>query len=328
MPDSEVVSIMRQHKADLLANERVQMREMAQRWLGVERRLLGQMDALAYEMVQIKRDGGTVTSDLLFADQRYRELLVQVQEEVRTYSDFAEVQITEQQRRLARLGVAHGQQAISAQVATSFTRLPVAAVQHMVGMTGAGTPLRVLLERSWPASAEGMTRELVNGVALGYNPRKTARMMAQGMTDGLDRMLTIARTEQLRTYRQASLDSYRASNVVTGYRRLATHDARTCAACLMAEGTLYGLNEFMPTHPNCRCTTIPVVRGASPLIWRQGPEWFEAQSPATQRDILGKGHYYRWQNGDFNLRDLVTVKPNATWGDSLQVTPLKELVNA
>jgi SPP1 gp7 family putative phage head morphogenesis protein len=329
MPDPEVIRVMRAFKRDLLAGERAQVQEMAQRWLGVERRLSAQIDALAYEMDAIKQSGGTVSREMLMTNVRYRELLGQLTDELEGYTDYAERTIADRQRQLARLGIRQAEQAIATQgFRAGFNRLPIEAVQNLVGLSGNGAPLRNLLVASWPASAQRLTHELVNGVALGYNPRKTARLMAQGMASSQQRMEVIARTEQLRAYRFANLESYRASGVVTGYKRLATLDRRTCAACLMDDGALYELNEEMPEHPQGRCTFVPVVEGIKAPTWRTGPEWFVEQSPQTQRDILGKGRYYAWQNGDYELDELVTVKPNATWGDSLQVTPLRELQSA
>jgi hypothetical protein len=81
----------------------------------------------------------------------------------------------------------------------------------------------------------------------------------------------------------------------------------------------------MATHPNCRCTMVPIVRGLPSPQWKQGQEWFEEQDQATQMGILGKGKYYAWQNGEFELGELVKVKPNATWGDTLQTRTLGEL---
>lgn len=327
MPDPTVIRVMRQFKADLLAGEQAQLEEMARRWLNVERRLSGQMDALALEMTQIKRDGGTVTPEMLMNQVRYRELLMQLTNELEGYTEYANRTITDRQRQLARLGINHAVQAISVQgLSAGFSRLPIEAVEFLIGQAGNGTPLRALLVASWPEAAAGLTQQLVNGVALGYNPRKTARMMAQGATRSLDRMMLISRTESLRAYRTATLESYRTSGVVTSYKRLATHDSRVCAACLMAEGTISELSEVMPTHPNCRCTMVPIVRGLPTPQWKAGAEWFEEQPHETQKDILGKERFYRWQNGDFSLDELVTVKPNATWGDTLQVTPLRELI--
>lgn len=326
MPDSAVIIQMRQFKASLLQGEQSQMREMASRWLGVERRLSAQMDALALEMANIARDGGTVSQHTLMTQVRYRELLIQLTDELEGYTDYAERTIADRQRQLARLGIKHAEQAITGQgIRAGFNRLPIQAVEHLVGLAGNGTPLNNLLTSAWPLAADRLTQELINGVALGYNPRKTARLMARGMASARDRMEVIARTEQLRVYREANLQSYRASGVVTSYRRLATHDDRVCAACLMDEGTEYSLNDSLPEHPQGRCALVPMVMGVKQPTWRAGADWFVEQPVATQTAILGKGRYDAWQRGLFGLDELVTVKPNAIWGDSLQVTPLREL---
>jgi SPP1 gp7 family putative phage head morphogenesis protein len=326
MPTSEVVSLMRQFKLDIAQAGSAQQAQMARRWLAVERRLMGQIDALALRMTAVHEAGGTVSVNMLMNEVRYQELLIQLHEEQAKYTVYAENTITNGQETLAAAGVHHAQQAIAAQVTTSFNKLPVSAVEHMAGLTGAGTPLNTLLVQSWPLSAQGLTQALVDGVALGYNPRKVARQMAEGMTGSLNRMMTIARTEQLRTYRQASYASYQESGVVIGYRRLATHDRRSCISCIVDEGHFYPLDEEMPMHPNDRCVPIPVVRNASPIEWQHGEDWFMDQPSETQESILGKGHYEAWRTGKFELGEAVTVKPNAVWGDSLAVTPLRELL--
>lgn len=323
MPDSEVVTVMRRYKRDLLRLERAQLRDMAQRWLTVERRLQAQIDALALEMADRRRDGRTITAEMLLNERRYRELLVQLTQELERYSDQTEVQITAQQRRLARLGVVHAENALTVQgVSAGFNRLPVETVEATAGLAGNGAPLRQLLVQSWPLAADGLTNELVTGVALGYNPRKVARLMAQGATGSLDRMMVIARTEQLRVYRFANRESYRTSGVVTGYKRLATHDSRVCAACLMDEGTLYEVGEEMPEHPQGRCTMVPVVEGIRQPTWTAGADWFVQQSPARQQAILGKGRFDAWQRGELDLVNVAQVVPNATWGPSLRVARL------
>lgn len=326
MPTSEVIRLMRSFKASLLAGERAQVQAMAARWQAVERRLSGQIDALALEMANIARDGGTVSRGMLFSQMRYGALLMQLTDELEGYTGYVERSIEDRQRQLARLGIRHGEQAIRAGgVQASFNRLPVAAVENLVGLAGNGSPLRSLLVASWPLSADRLTQELITGVALGYNPRKVARMMAQGMGASRDRMEVIARTEALRTYREANLESYKASGVVTSYARLATHDSRVCAACLLAEGTRYELDEEMPEHPQGRCTLVPLVDGLKEPTWQKGEAWLREQDVKTQASILGKGRFEAWQGGKFSLGELVTVRPNAVWGDSLQVTPLREL---
>jgi len=329
MPDSMVIQQMRIFKRDLLRLERAQLRDMAQRWLAVERRLQAQIDALALEMADRRRDGRTITSEMLLNERRYRELLVQLTQELERYSDQTEVQITAQQRRLARLGVAHAENALTVQgVSAGFNRLPVESVEFMAGLAGNGAPLRQLLAQSWPLAADGLTNELVTGVALGYNPRKVARLMAQGATGSLDRMMVIARTETLRVYRTSSLESYRRSGVVTSYVRLSARDSRVCPGCLAADGEEYDLETEFQSHPQCRCTLLPKVEGI-PLRFQEGAAWFEQQPAATQRDILGPGRYELWAKGDVtDFKDFMAVRRNATWGDAIVPATLRELVGA
>jgi hypothetical protein len=326
MPDSTVVSLMRRFKSDIAQAGSAQQAEMARRWLAVERRLSGNINALALEMTARHAAGIPVTTTMLMNEVRYRELLIQLHEEQAKYTVYAENTITDGQQALGAAGISHAEQAIAAQVTTSFNKLPVSAVEHMAGLTGAGTPLNSLLVQSWPLSAQGLTQALVDGVALGWGPRKVARQMAEGMTGSLDRMLLIARSEQMRTYRAASYASYAESGIVVGYRRLASFSSRTCISCLMDSGHFYPLGEEMPEHPAGRCVPVPVVRGAPAIEGLDGEAWFMDQPSATQEDILGKGHYEAWRLGKFELGEAVRVVTNPTWGPSLQVTPLKDLV--
>lgn len=328
MPESAVILLMRSFKASLLREESAQMRQMANAWLGVERALDGQMAALAERMANVKRDGGTVAQGMLWQESRYRRLLSQLTDELGKYTRYADRAITDRQAQLARLGIDHAARAIEAQgVRAGFARLPVEAVQNMVGLAGDGSPLRTLLTASWPDAAEGLTQQLIRGVALGWNPRRTARAMAAGSTRSLDRMMRVARTEQLRTYREASLSSYRNSGVVSGHRRLCSHDRRVCGSCLADEGTLYDLNTTMPEHVQGRCVSVPVVMGVPDPQWLKGVDWFREQEVATQQSILGKGRYAAWQSGRFDFQEVIKVVPNSTWGDSLQVATLTELLS-
>jgi SPP1 gp7 family putative phage head morphogenesis protein len=326
MPTSEVVRLMRIFKREIAGAGSAQQAEMARRWLAVERRLMGHIDALALQMTAIHDAGGTVSLYLLATNVRYQELLIQLHEEQAKYTVYAERTISNGQQAMAQAGISQSQAAIAAQVSTSFNRLPVSAVEHMVGLTGAGTPLNSLLVQSWPLSAQGLTQALVEGVALGVNPRKVARNMAQGMTGSLNRMMTIARTEQLRVYNEASRQSYIESGIVTSYTRIAAHDSRTCLNCILLEGTKYATDELWPSHPNCRCALIPIVRGAPEPQWQRGEEWFRSQDSATQESIMGKGLYEGWRLGKFELANTVQIVPNAVWGDTLRSVPLRELI--
>jgi SPP1 gp7 family putative phage head morphogenesis protein len=150
--------------------------------------------------------------------------------------------------------------------------------------------------------------------------------MQDGLAGGLDKALTIARTEQLRVYRAASQEQYRASGVVTGYRRLSAHDDRVCAGCLAADGEELSSDVDFEAHPNCRCTLVPICAGVEPPQWTAGGDWFEEQDEETQRNILGPGRYELWQNGGVSdFRQFATRVQNETWGGAVVPTPVGAL---
>lgn len=72
----------------------------------------------------------------------------------------------------------------------------------------------------------------------------------------------LARTEINHISNQATLDSYKASGVVTQYKYLATLDNRTSDECRHMDGEIINVSEAQtgvnlpPLHPHCRSTTI------------------------------------------------------------------------
>jgi hypothetical protein len=271
------IDVMEAQRAGLLRAEQAQMAEAARRWLGVEQALQVQVDALALEL---QRDGGSVTMGQLQRSRRYQELQRQVDAELGRYASYLNGRIVDGQRTMALNALSHSQatiQAIAAEaeIVVQFNQLPVAAVENMIGLAGDGSPVRALLDEAAAAGPDAMAQELVNGIALGRNPLEVARRaIRQGLGQSFTRMATIARTEQLRVYRETTLQSYRASNVVMGYRRLSARDSRTCIACLFADGRYYELGESFDQHPNC------IVGGTvvnSPSVLATSKRWFDGE---------------------------------------------------
>lgn len=328
MADPEVIRLMRQFKAQLLDRETDQVQQLVSAWRGLETTLEAQIFALAQDAADLRASGGVPSQNAIFRLGRFEALIAQIESELASYTEQAENLIAEGQLNIGLLGIEQAGASISsaAGIQVSFAVLPVEAITNMVAMAGDGSPLRTLLETSWPDAVEGLTKALIEGTALGRNPRVVARQMSDGMAHSLNRMLNIARTEQLRVYREATRQQYIASGVVEGFQRLATHDSRVCPACLMAEGERYELDEQLREHPQGRCTIVPIIIGVKNPTWQLGPDWFREQPASTQQSILGPGRYAAWQDGKFELDQLVSVRENETWGASVQPTPLKELV--
>jgi SPP1 gp7 family putative phage head morphogenesis protein len=331
MPQSQVIEVMTGFKAQLLARELSQMRQMAEAWIGVQDALEAQISALAQEFARFSGQGQAPNRRQLLDMDRYQRLLTQLHRELMHYTDYAENLITGQQLELGKLGIQHAMVAIDAsiteQIGPMITRLPISAVENMVGLAGDGSPIRQLLVDSWPDAVDGLTNALIRSTALGINPRETALRMRDATGGSLDRMLTVARSEQLRVYKEASRLSYINSGVVSAYKRLATRDSRSCAGCLAADGREYGLNQSFASHPNCRCSLIPVVIGQeSPKPAETTEAWFSRQSPETQSDILGVGKYDLWSSGKVSFSDFAVTRHDNTWGDAIVPATLQELV--
>ena len=304
------------------------MQAQARAWLQVEQAIQAQVDALALELAQ---SPGTATMGQLVRSRRYQALMQQVRDELRKYEDYIEPRIRSGQSDMITLALQHSQQAVNAvateaQIVVPFNRLPVSAVNNMVGLAGDGSPLRAVLADASRVGPDALAQELVNGIALGRNPIQVARRaIRMGLGQSFTRMQTISRTEQLRVYRQTTLQSYQSSRVVQGYRRLSARDDRVCIACLFADGRLYATADGFDEHPNGRCALVPVLVNVPPVQFETGQQWFRSQPEAVQRRMMGAGRYDLWQRGDASLDDMVSRSWSDDWGGSLHPTRVRDL---
>jgi hypothetical protein len=326
MADPLVVRIVREHKQALIGREDAQMQSMALRWLKIEEALQGRIVAVVRKVAEIRATGQEVPEWRLWELKHFNELMGQASVEIEKYIGYADGLITGEQRELARWGLLTADEALKAnEIVATFDNLPVDQIEAMVGSTGAGTPLRGLLDGAWPAASEGMIHNLVEATALGINPRDTARAMVNGMSGGLGRAMVIARTEQIRVYRTASLMGYRASGVVEGFLRMAAHDLRTCLGCLAAEGRFYPLTKPLDDHPQGRCSMIPKLFNRAAVEFTTGEEWVRNLPEADQIEILGEQRREMWRSGRVPFSQFAKTVENLTWGNSVVTTPLREL---
>jgi SPP1 gp7 family putative phage head morphogenesis protein len=325
-----VLDLAEQYKARLFAQDQAARSYMAYRWLQVERNLLGQMFDLAS---RIRANGRPPTRGELRNLTRWSLLLRSAETELESYADWATGFISAQQALYARFGITAAADLIRAAgldagVAMEFDRLGMDAISNMAGYTVGGAPLRGLLDAipRDPRLGDRLAQTLFNGMAQGLGPERVARLMArQGLGLAFTRAAVIARTETLRAYRQANIAQYQESGVVGSYRRLAAKSGRTCAACLALDGRVYPLTVPFADHPNGRCSPIPIIEGRQPVPYTVGPDWYATQPERIQRQILGPGHYSLYRQGMIGFDDLVSWRRSPIWGDSPQVTPLRDL---
>ena len=324
----DAVAIANQFRAELLAQNASAMDDLTKRWRTVEAALRAEIEALAFQMSQAKADGQTVSESQLYANDRYQALLVQLQRELAKYNADAAALIQAQQLSFASMGAEQATAWLrySGAIQGSFNQLGSGAFENIAALARAGNPLADLLSAAYPATAQAITDELLKGLALGKNPRTTARnMVNDGLTTSLDHALLVTRDQSIRAARLATLQQYQTSGLTTAYMRIAARQRRTCLACLALDGKVYPTNVMMPLHPQCRCALLPILRNRAPLAMSTGKQWFMEQSADTQRKMLGPGRYGLWKQGAFQFEDLATVHSGGVWGANAQVTTVAAL---
>ena len=145
----------------------------------------------------------------------------------------------------------------------NFAQLPREAVEQLAGFLADGSPLKSLIDEAVGEAADDFALKLVENLAMGWNPRKSADAIRKAFGMGLTRSLSITRTEYLRAYRTATLNTYQKNaDIVTGWERHATKDVRTCMACIALDGKRYKLSESMDDHVQGRCAMLPITKSS------------------------------------------------------------------
>jgi SPP1 gp7 family putative phage head morphogenesis protein len=317
---SEVDKLLADQRKALLAKDGAMLQMMADRWGGVQRALAGNFELLAQDIMAagIKSTQPWRITEL----GRYQTLMTQVKEQIALYSSSVSRDIAGYQSQFTQLGLFDTGQVFDVAGMTQFNRLPVNAVNTMIGLAQDGSPLQKILSATHIDAVDGIMKELINGIALGLNPKEMARRMANGAAGSLNRMMTIARTEALRSYRDATFQQYAATGVQQ-WQRVEAKDSRTCPGCLALDGRLYPMNRKPFDHPRGRMTLIPVLKG---LDKRPSAEsWFYSQPIDKQKAQLGAARWDGLTKGLFNWGDMAKVTNDPVWGDSVTVRSLTEL---
>jgi hypothetical protein len=329
--DPQVIRVLKDYRAAMDARESALMDEMAQHWLEIEQGLKSDILALAYEVEKRQAAGTVITEQIVWREDRYKKLQAQLETELKKYNRDAADLISKSQEQNATLGITAAQDAIHVSIASTgvagpmWNRINVRAVETMIGFSGDGSPLYSLLKESYPEAVDGILSSLINGIARGSGVAQTSIDMANGMSNGLDRALLIARTETARAYRTGSTLQYRESGVVSGFYRLVKKET-ACMACLMLDGQHFDTAGELDDHPRGKCTAVPQVIGIGKPLWENGVDYFKSLDPEQQAERMGPEKYKLWQDGQFQLSDLARMQHNETWGSSPRVATLSELV--
>lgn len=306
------------------------------------RALPGMVDAAeraASDYARLQAAGATLGETERFAVVRARAVAQRVEAEVNRLLAEAAPELVGAQQRAVEHGLKAARGLVEAALpegvsldlikkyGPAWSTPPLDAARTAVAAQSPGTPLRALLDAVGPDVSRSVRTHLVSGLLAGQPPRTVGRAISRDVGLASARAQTIARTETLRSYRMAQQVAWeRNKALVPRFRRLAALNRRTCPACLAMDGAEQETGTLMASHPNDRCTVVPIlaIPGLAQTPPESGADWFARQDADVQRTVLGMGGYERYQDG-VPLARFAGVQEDAAWGPSIRVTPLKEI---
>lgn len=92
-----------------------------------------------------------------------------------------------------------------------------------------------------------------------------------------------------------------------------------CMSCVSQHGTVFPVTKTLNDHHKGRCAPAPWVKGTSwPELMITGPNWFESQSAATQRNMMGGALYNAWKSGAMQWPDMSQPYQDDVYGEMLR----------
>lgn len=313
-----IYELAKTFRASLLKREAKTSAQILATFQTVLTNLQPKIDALQKEL----ENNPEITLARVLRLNRYKELQSQTKAEIERFAAAAARITAAAQGANAQNGFREAREFIIRQT-NSFVKLPSRAVQSFVGLASDGSPLEKIFAEISNGAVKAVKDKITVSIALGHNPRKLAGEIRRSFGTPAARALTVARTESLRSYKTASLETYREnSKLLGGWIWLSARSQRTCAMCFAMDGTHHELREEFGSHANCRCSPLPDLGKPLP---QTGAEVFAELPDEKQREILGAGKFELYKTDKLKLGDLVETRNDARWGKVRFEKSLKNL---
>jgi SPP1 gp7 family putative phage head morphogenesis protein len=341
MPD--VLTLALRFRSSILRREREAAVAISKAYGRAWKAIRDESQKITRQITEAQRAGKPIPASWLLQEQRLEKLQRQIKAELDNFAEFADRRIRKEQSLAVESARNESVELMEAalnkppDIPISFTRLPKEAFQNMVGVLQNGSPLRSLLDELGPQVSAAISEALTTGIALGRSVRQIARQIRDAGGIGLTRALRISRTEVMRSYRNASHQSYKAnSNVVKGWIWTSALGRRTCASCWANHGSFHTLDETLDDHPQGRCVPTPKTKtwaelgypdiADTQMVIEDGATRFARLSADEQRQILGDAGYRAYSAGAVSLSDFAGTRTSAEWGSTSHRRSLREIL--
>lgn len=342
---AETLKVLEQMRKQLASMTATQTVALTRAWVEAWDVLQPEFNAAILELLAAAKNG-RVPASVVARNIRLRDTIQQARAMLDELAGATNVQVTTDVGQAMLDALDHHEALVRSQLppgqagaGINFNRVSPEAVASMVERTAQSIHK---FTRPLPADVERMMKQqLIRGITVGDNPRRTAARilkLSEGeFNGGLTRALNIARTETLDAHRAATQSSEATNTaILEEWEWHASLSGRTCPSCLSKHGTRHPLDEPGPNdHPSGRCARVTITKSWADLGFKNIPEpasltqssedWYKNLTPESQVAIMGKARAELLANGDISWADLSRRQENPGWRPSYNATPVKDL---
>jgi hypothetical protein len=311
---------------------------------GVANRLEDKITVLTARFEQLEAQG-QLTPENVRKLATWASLLNQIEDEITKYGGYVDTQNRVAAQRSIDLAGKHSQQLTATYFNDNPTllkafnatwdRLSNESVETLLGFLQQDSQLSQNLTHSLGQSAaQNFSDKLLEGIALGYNPRKVNQLINQTLAEPLTWSLNSVRTTQNYAYRESTRANYiNNDEILGGWKWYAALDGRVCLSCVNQHGREFPLNARLNDHHQGRCTQIPLIDRPerfglkSPKI-EQGEQWFNRLPQNEQVQRMGQAKYAAYRAGEFKFNELSEQYQNDTFGEMLKEASLVSILGS
>lgn len=340
MPD--ILDLIADFKRQLAERTEQAVLEVTEAYTALLQKFTAELEVIVRQIERLEASGREVSETVLYNQTRLRFLINQIINEIRNYNALVVSVVTEAQAIVAQQAIREADELIRSifsevEFDPAFLRFDEIAARNIIARFSNENYIRGILEANAPQMIKDIRDVFVRAIVRGSPARIVARILQRKFEMPVLKAKIVARTEIVSASRDSNLARYRLSETVKAWRWSATLDNRTCAVCIALHGQIFPLETPFATHPQCRCSPVPVVRTfeemgldipeppRSPGLDVMGEDWFRRQNSDVQMRILGKGKYQLYKSGQIKLSDLIRSYNHPVYGPSREERSLKSL---
>lgn len=145
------------------------------------------------------------------------------------------------------------------------TILPLKQIERAIQYPWSGENFSERIWRNRDKLSRVLKTEITQSLIQGVNPQKLNKRIREQMGSGYKETQRLVRTELNYALNEATKIAYEEDEIEE-YEFLAEIDNRTSAICKELNGQIFKVKDavvgvnYPPMHPNCRSTTIPVIK--------------------------------------------------------------------